>query len=256
MEQPSTIDTGIAILDIYDNESLEKCVNSLAGIQASSYIITNRTTPDPTFIYDKKISHQVSMATLRNHAIAHFRCLGLKYLFIFNSNVVVTDPNFIEKTIKIAEAFGTWFLTGYGEGSTVLDDAEKGQSLCVNTKLNTEALFIRSGVVGNLGYFDERFINSSYLDVLDYTHRAIKLGIFPPETFFPTLDNFYKLTDSENQRIGHSDILDENNKSVGMSYGYFKHLYGYVPSMDDRKSASKDELMIFMGDLQTNYAKS
>ena len=182
---------GIGIIDIYDDNSLLNCVKSLKTVsnEVSTYIISNRNNPVKNFEYDKVISHQVSMATLRNHCIAHFRCFGLKYLFLLNSNVVIKDPNFLEKTIKTAEAFGTWYMTGFQENSTNLADSESNQSLWINTKLNTDFIFIRSGIVGNLGYFDERYVNTKDLDVLDYIVKARKIQIYPEHPFHPTIGN-------------------------------------------------------------------
>ena len=247
-------EVGVAILDIYDNTSLMGCVEELAiNQEVSAYIINNRKIPLKDFQYDKVISHSVSMATLRNHALAHFRCHGIKYIYLLTSNVIIKDPNFIEKTIKTAEAFGTWLLTGNVEGSTILDD-DSGQSLHINTKVEPNFVFMRSGVVGNLGYFDERLFNTSYLDVLDYVERARKIGIYPPSNFFATVGDFYDITDSKIEKIDHSDTLDKDNRSVGLSFGYFQHQHKYVPTIDDIKSVSKEALMTFMDGLQKDYS--
>ena len=246
-------EVGIAILDIYDDKSLLKCIDSMSiGQDVSCYVISNRKVPLKGFQYDKVISHSVSMATLRNHALAHFRCHGIKYIFLLTSNVIIKDLNFIEKTIKTAETFGTWLLTGNVEGSTILDD-DSGQSLSINTKVEPNFVFLRSGVVGNLGYFEERYFNTSYLDVLDYVERARKIGIYPPTNFFATVGNIYDITDAAIEKIDHSDTLDKDNRSVGLSFGYFKHIHGYVPTIDDIKSVSRDDLMSFMQELQTLY---
>jgi len=249
-------EVGIGLIDIYDDKSLIDCSYSLSKItnNASVYVISNRTLGLKDFKYDEKITHQVSMATLRNHCISRFRCLGLKYIFLINSNVIITDPNFIENTIKTAEAFGTWFMTGYQENPTHLDDSDANRSLCVNTKLNTDFIFLRSGIIGNLGYFDERYVNTKDLDVLDYINKARKLEIYPPHPFHPTVGNILKYSDSKIQKIEHSDTLDVKNKSVGFSYGYFHHQHKYIPDHDEIKTITKDELMVFMGDLQQNYA--
>jgi hypothetical protein len=249
-------EVGIGLIDIYDDKSLIDCSYSLSKTteNASVYVISNRTIGLKDFEYDKKITHHVSMATLRNHCIAHFRCLGLKYIFLINSNVIITDPNFIENTIKTAEVFGTWFMTGYQENPTHLDDSDANRSLCVNTKLNTDFIFLRSGIIGNLGYFDERYINTKDLDVLDYINKARKIEIYPPHPFHPTVGNILKYSDAKIQRVDHSDILDTKNRSVGFSYGYFHNQHKYIPDHDEPKSITKDDLMVFMGDIQQNYA--
>ena len=247
-------EVGVAILDIYDNTSLMGCVEELAiNQEVSAYVINNRKIPLKDFQYDKVISHSVSMATLRNHALAHFRCQGIKYIFLLTSNVIIKDPNFIEKTIKTAEAFGTWLLTGNVQGSTILDD-DSGQSLHINTKVEPNFVFLRSGVVGNLGFFDERYFNTSYLDVLDYVERARKIGIYPPTNFFATVGDIYDITDAAIEKIDHSDTLDKDNRSVGLSFGYFQHVHKYVPTIDDIKSVSKEDLMTFMDGLQKDYS--
>lgn len=250
---------GIGIIDIYDDASLINCVKSFSIVpeneEISNFIITNRKNPTKGFQYDKVISHESSMANLRNHCIAKFRCLGLKYIFLITSNVVITDPRFIEKTIKTAEAFGTWLLVGNSENPTILDDTEKNQTLHVNTRLNINFVFIRSGVVGSLGYFDESYINTTTLDILDYVNKARKNNIYPPHPYHPTVGPVYDIVSDKIERIGHSDLLDRKNPSVGFSYGYFRHFNGYIPDVEDIKCASKDDLMNFMGGLQEDHGQ-
>jgi len=247
-------EVGIAILDIYDDKSLLDCIKNLPlGQEVSSYVITNRRTPLKGFQYDDVLSHSVSMATLRNHALAHFRCHGLKYIFMITSNVILKDSNFIRRTIETAETFGTWLLTGNVDGSTILDD-DSGRSLHIATKVEPNFVFVRSGVVGNLGYFDERYFNTSYLDVLDYVERARKIEIYPPTNFFATVGDIYETSDAKIEKIDYSDTLDKDNRSVGLSFGYFQHQHKYVPTIDDIKSVSKEELLIFMDSLQKDYA--
>ena len=252
---------GIAVLDIYNDDALLECTKSLSRINpdlgVSSYIISNRTKPTKDFVYDRVVSSQVGMSTLRNLCLAHFRCLGLKYIFLINSNVIVKDPNFIEKTVKTAQVFGSWLLTGYEPNPTILDDTETNTCLCINTKLNTDIMFIRSGLVGTMGYLDERFLNTKFLDVLDYIEKARKpeFSFFPPFPFCATTGDCFEYKEAPIERIGHCDILDEKNKQVAFSYGYFQHLYKYIPGFEEtRKPANKEELMNFMGKLQEDLS--
>lgn len=249
---------GIGILDTYDDKSLLGCISRFSEItkdtNTSFYIVTNRKTPTKGFTYDETFFHQVSMATLRNACIRHFRKIGKRYIFLVTSDVIITDSNFIQTVINTAENFGTWLLTGNVDNPTIIDD-ETGSSLSINTKIEPNFIFLRSGIVNNVGYFDERYFNTSYLDALDYIERARKLNIFPPSNYFATVGNIYTTTKADMDRIDHSNILSKDNRSVGLSFGYFRHVHGYVPTIDDIKSVSKDELMKYLEELQEAYSK-
>jgi len=258
MEDLKNTDVGIGILDIYSDASLKRCIESVIrsdAAQSPSYIISNKKIKTSDVEFNKHITHQVSMAALRNHCVAHFRSMGVKYIFLLNSNVTITDPDFVKNTIKTAETFGTWFLTGNNETPTILDD-DSGQSLEINNKLNTDFVFIRSGVAGTLGYFDERYVNTKDLDVLDYINTARKNGMYPKHPFHTTVGRVATYEKEKIERIDHSDTLDVENRSVGFSYGYFKHRWNYIPDMEETETISKEDLMVFMGDLQKNYGKS
>jgi hypothetical protein len=253
-----TEEIGIGVLDVYDDESLINCTGRLAEVlknsKVSTFVITNRKNKTKKFKYDEEINHQVPFATLRNHCISKFRCWGLKYFFILNSNVTIQDENFLENTLKISENFGTWLLLGSSKNSTIIDDTEKNANLHVNTILNTDSIFMRSGVIGSIGYFDQKYTNTKDLDVLDYINRARKMGLYPPHPFHPTIGNILSYKDKILEKIGHNDILDGKDKRVGYSYSLFRHIWQYLP-MEDIKCATKNELMEILNDLQEKYGK-
>jgi hypothetical protein len=249
---------GIAIIDVYDDDSLIECYKSIneniVGKKYQSYCITNRKKPLKDFSYDEKITHNVSFATLRNKCVQHFRNIGVKYIFLINSNVIIKNPSFFENTVETANFYGTWFLTGYGEHPTIINDTDSEKCILnVNTKLNTDLIFVRSGVVGTIGFFDQRYIDTKNLDVLDYINKLRKNLMYPPHPFHVTVEKT-EYTISKIDKIDHSDILSKEHPMVGFSFGYFKHLHGYIPDLQEIQTASKEQLIESLGKIQENFS--
>lgn len=249
---------GIAVLDVYDDQHLYKCLESLKFIDqvASTCVVTNKKISNKNFIYDKVFTNQVGFSTMRNYCISKFRNSGIKYIFILNSNVIIKNKNFIEDVIKTCNTFGVWFLCGTSEGSTVIDDTEKNETLTINNKLNTDFIFLRSGIIGSVGYFDERYINTKDLDVLDYINRLRFLNLYPKHPYHITVNDYFEYDKKDIQKISHSDVLDGKEPTVGFSYGYFKHKWNYIPDIDDIPQITKDDLLKFLEDCGKNYTQN
>jgi hypothetical protein len=246
---------GIAILDVYTPEDLNNCYSSIPEeLRNNVVVVSNTKNTSSNVPITRHYDREVSFATLRNWALSQLRIKDYKFLFLINSNQIINDSDIFEKTIKSAEVFGTWFILGPGDKSIPLEDDEAGVSLNLTPELNSDFIFLYTGVVKNNGYFDERFYNSKNLDVLDYVLKMRKKGIYPPNHFHPSITNGLTKSDSIIQKINHKDIPDLD-KSVQLSYAYFLHNNQYLPGQNDPAGVTQEQLLNSMENIQKNYAK-
>lgn len=244
---------GIGILDIYEQEDLENCYSSLPKeLQDATFVAS--ATNNKMVNKNHRTYGDVPMATLRNWLISQLRMNDYKYLFLIHSNQIIHDPDIFEKTIKIAESFGTWFILGDGKHSLPLEEEETGVTLYASPELNSEFMFIFSGIISQVGFFDERFYNTKDLDVLDYIIRLREKELYPPAHYNATIGDWTKKSYNKITKIGHKDIPD-THRSVGLSYGYFVHKHKYIPGRDDPAGTTQEQLLKSLETLQKNYAK-
>jgi hypothetical protein len=246
-------DIGIGILDVYSQEDLEKCYNSIPDEFRPDVLVASATNNKMVNENYRKYG-DVPFATLRNWLISQFRLKGYKYYFLINSNQIVEDPKIFFKTIQLAETFGTWFIVGNGNNATELEDEDSGLTLNVSPDLNTDFVFTFSGIIKNNGYFDERYFNTKNLDVLDYIIRLRTKGVYPPNHFNPTVGKGIKTSKSFLEKINFKDMPDRD-RSVGLSYGYFMHQHKYIPTQNDPPAVSQEELLKSLDTIQQRYAK-
>ena len=71
---------GIGILDLYDQDSLNKCLDSLQD-HKDSIFIASLTNNDLKDYKNVRYSSQTPLATLRNYIISQFRIKNLKLSF-------------------------------------------------------------------------------------------------------------------------------------------------------------------------------
>jgi len=244
---------GIGILDVYEQDDLEHCYASIPEALKPNLLVASATNNKMVNDNYRKYG-EVSFATLRNWLISQFRIKGYKYFFLLGSNQVVEDSEIFQKAIKLGETFGTWFILGSGSNSIDLEDDNENITLSVSPEINSDFMFMLSGVVKNNGFFDERFFNSKDLDVLDYIIKLRNKGIYPPAHFNPTIGKGLKKTNNKIQKIGFKDLPDPH-RSVGLSYGYFLHLHKYIPSQNDPVGSTKEQLLESLSKIQETYAK-
>jgi hypothetical protein len=248
------MEIGIGILDLYDQESLSKCIDGIKNIPEENIIVSSLTKNRSKLENHRVYTTQTPLATLRNNIISQFRLKNIKYFFILHSNQVIKNENIWNDTIKLAETFGTWFLTGFDKKTLTIED-DSSLELNISSVLNSDFLFFTSGLVKNNGYFEERYFNGKELDVIDYIINLRNKKITLPNKFYATIcDNWLEKSNSKVDAVGYLDYPSVD-KSIQMAYGYFMHIHKYIPNQSDPASVSNDELLAFMEELQKNYAK-
>jgi hypothetical protein len=253
---------GIGILDLYTQEDLQNCWNSIPeqyknhdDLLTRVFIVSNNKNKYLSEGQQKKYTTAVQMATMRNHLISQMRLRGCKYYFLLHSNQVIKDPQIFEKTLKLADTFGTWVILGPSTDNIPLEDDQRGVTLNLSKKLNSEFMFLFSGIVKTFGYFDERYFNGLDIDVLDYVLKLRNKNAYPPSNYHPTItDDLIKSNGGTINKLGFKDIPDMS-RDVQLSYAYFFNNHKYIPGETDPQSVSQDDLLKAMEVIQTNYAK-
>jgi hypothetical protein len=244
-------DIGIAIIDVYDQENLNSCYESIENKENLIIISnTNNKLPD---CEKKQFSGFIPFATLRNYAINNFRIKGLKHFFIINSNQIIKDQNVFEKTIKTADVFGIWAFLGPEMLKLSIEDDQHNISLNLSENINSDFIYLHTGIITNIGFFDERCFNTKSLDVLDYILRMRSKKVFPPTGFIPTINDGLEKMKGNIKKTNYREIQDAD-QSVNMSYAYFLTQHSYIPTQNDPKSVSNNELMSSLEELQKNYS--
>lgn len=246
---------GIGILDIYTQADLDNCFNSIPSVYKNKKNLlvvsdTKNTLDYPVY----KPSLGIQMASLRNWIIGQFRINKIKHIFLINSNQIIKDENIFENVIKKAEVFGTWFITGPEKVAVTLEDDDFKESLTLSNQLNSDFIYVYSGIVNNIGYFDERFFNTKELDVFDYILRLREKKIYPSHNFYTTISDGIESSNSEIQKNNYTDQLS-NDKPTQMSYGYFFFRHKYIPKQNEPESVSQEALIQEMENIQTQYGK-
>lgn len=250
---------GIGIVDLYSKEFLNSCISSIPEeYKKNLWIVSNKIHSSENVTNYTK---QVSMATMRNYLISQMRIKGLKYYFLLNSNVEIKNPLVFENTIKLANAFGTWFMTGAGSNNVTLEEDTLNISLNVSPQFNSNFIFLYSGIVKNFGYFDERFYNTLDLDIIDYINKLRDKKTYPPKHYNPTINAEDVFEKKENiQKINFKDLpkskedyKPDSDKSLELSVAYFYHKYNYLPSQNDPAGVTQNELLEAMEQLQKTY---
>lgn len=248
-------DIGIAIIDVYEKENLNACYDSLKEVGGNLIIVSNTTNPLPNDVECKRYSGQIPFATLRNYAINYFRTKGIKHVFLINSNIKITNKNVFENSIKTANTFGIWCLLGPAETKLTIEDDEQNLNLNLSEDINSDFIYIFSGIVSNVGFFDERCFNTKSLDVLDYIIRMRSKKVFPPVGYVPFIKDGLEEMKGNITKPNHQELKNDADQSVNISYAYFYTIHKYIPTQNDPKSVDKETLMQSLEDLQKNYSK-
>ncbi len=246
---------GIGILDVYSQADLENCFNSIPDFYKNhkNLLIISDTKNNLNYPIHKS-SLGAQMSSLRNWIIGQFRINKIKHIFLVNSNQIIKNENIFEDTIKKAEIFGTWFMCGPEKTVVTLEDDEHKQSLILSNQLNSDFIYIYSGIVTNVGYFDEKYFNTKELDVVDYILKLREKKIYPPTNYHPIISDGIEMSNSSIQKNNYIEQLSDD-KSVQMSYGYFFFKNKYIPKQNEPTPVSQESLINEMESIQKQYGK-
>lgn len=245
--------TAIGILDLYDDESLK---NVLSKLPTDAYIavISNRKNAYKPEVSKYISVDSVSLANMKNLLLYDFRINDMEYYFILHSDQVIESSDVFDNVKKVSETFGTWFLTGHVDNKTLDVEDDNGLTLKLSQKVNSKFIFTFKGIINNVGFFDERFINTQDLDVRDFIQRLKDKKLYVADGYYPTIST----TMVENKKTMENSYIQDypsEDLTVRFSYGLFVHLHKYIPNHSDPSPKSEEEVLKTVEVLQTNYAK-
>lgn len=243
-------DIGIGIIDIYQQQNLDSCLESIPDdLKNNIYIVSNTNNVIKNFNYTR-YDKEISFAGMRNKLLSQFRINKKKYLFMMYSNYAVTEKDFFESTIKNASTFGMWMMTGPGGNSFELEDEVSKNSLKISPELNGEVIFLFSGLIKKFGYFNEQLHSNNQLELLDFILKLRKEGLYPSNHFNPILDKgLYKVPSKMNKINQSKERADE------LSFGMFQHLHNFIPGYNDPPGITQEQLFSELERIQQIYAK-
>jgi len=243
----------IGIIDIYSQETLNKCLEAIPNsLKENIVVISNTDNKIPNSIKSIKFGRAVSLASMRNIFLTSERSKGGKnYFFIINSNLICIKEDFFEHVIKTASVFGTWVMFGPNKKVISLEEDNHKISLDLGYTMNPDFIFLHSGIIKNVGFFNEQIPSNESLDVLDYIIRCHKLGVCTPMPHAPSVNYGLYVMEEEVLKIKFSD----EQKITNMSYGMFYHLHKFIPDPKEFPIKSQDELFSIVETLQQKYSK-
>jgi hypothetical protein len=244
---------GIGILDIYSQTHLNNLLDSIPEeCRDNLFVSSNTNNLIPEKFKNFKFSKEVSLAAMRNRILAYFRQNPeLKYYFLFNTNTIIDNIEFFQKTIKKAEVFGTWFMTGPGSDSILIEDEENKLELEVTAELNESFIFLIPNIIKHVGYFNEQFYSDNYLSLLDYTLRLREKNLYPVRPFNPTVQEFLKV-----ENLGNRIYPNPHHRAEEKSLGLFFYLHKFIPGENEPPGATQEQLFKSIEKIQKTYAKS
>jgi hypothetical protein len=243
---------GIGIIDVYTQQDLDTCYNSIPKITDNIIVVsdTKNNLPD---CETKRYGNGVPFATLRNWVVSQFRLKGnIEHIFLITSNQIVEDFNIFEKTIKTSKIFGPQLILGPEVRTKTIEDDDNKIDLNLSDKLNVDFVYISNQAASKIGYFDDRFLATKNLDVLDYAERLRKEKMYTPTGYNPIIVANIKPVKSKIQKPNFKDIGDKD-RSLDLSFGLFFHKYNYIPTQNDPKPVSDDDLVKDLQELQNTY---
>lgn len=222
-----------------------------------------------------------SVAISKNKALRHLMNEGCDHIFLVEDDVIIKDPDVFKIYVHAAQVSGIWHLN-YGlqgalnraqdvdaEVKTLKDlhnlkndstpaprsrlPYKEGVKLAFYPHaLGAFSYFFR-GVIKNVGYFDERYVNA--FENVDYTYRVIQKGLHPPFWWFADLDNSSDYLDNLEDCMLNSPLRLDENYSNNLLFGkqWFKGKFDcspeIIPDTDERIALKR------VNELRVKYSK-
>lgn len=246
-------DIGIGILDIYEQKNLDDLLNSIPKEYTNNLYICSTANNKQKITHNHfSFTREVSLSSLVNRILTFFRQNPeIKYYFIFHSNCLITDSNFFKNTILTAEAFGTWFITGPGSDSVLIEEENLKINLAITPELNQSFLFTIPNIIKHNGYFNEQFYADNILGTLDYLIKLRQKELYPSAPFNPSVYEGLSIIPANLKKAQFKPTLKAEDKSLGLFY----YLHKFIPGVDDNTGSTKEQMLKSIEKLQQRYAR-
>jgi hypothetical protein len=202
---------------------------------------------------------KVSVAIAKNRALRYLMESGCDHIFLIEDDMIVKDAGIFGAYLKAAEVSGIWHMNYALQGAlnraqdvdadvkTLQDlnslrsdstpaprgklEYDGGIKLAFYPHALSSFQYFYRGIIKNVGYFDERYVNA--FENVDYIYRVIKKGLHPPYGWFADLDNSDYYLDSLEDCNTNSVLREDEEYGENMLFAkqWFKGKYEIPPEL-------------------------
>lgn len=258
--------------------TIPKGVGELVVVNSGS-ILKEDCFPQATEIIQS--GKPISVAIAKNRALRYLMNSGCDHIFLIEDDMIIKDAGVFGAYLKAAEVSGIWHMNYALQGAlnraqdvdaevkTLSDlnslkydsapapraklEYEGGVKLAFYPHALSSFQYFYRGIIKNIGYFDERYINA--FENIDYMYRVIKKGLHPPYGWFADIDNSSYYLDSLDDCMSNSVLRNDEEFGENLLFGkqWFKGKYEITPEMipdtDDKLALKR------VNDLKIKYAR-
>jgi glycosyltransferase involved in cell wall biosynthesis len=261
---------GIGVITCNRQEFFQECISSLPGVD--TVVVINDGQPYPSEIYPPKVKEVIqhtknkSVGVSKNEALRFLIQDQCDHLFICEDDIKITRPDICEQYIKTASISGIWHLNYGGHGS-YNRDPNTGQPIIKNSVEYTPDCsvdfyhnilgawsYYYKGIIKNIGYIDERFINAH--DHTEHTYRILKAGLHSPWWWFADIHNSWGYIADIKANFEGSEIRknkEEWMKNYQQALYIFKLKHGVLPT--EIPDTPPDQVISILQEIQQKYAR-
>ena len=259
---------GVGVVTCKRPEFFKNCINSIVGVD--SLFVVNDGPAYDTSIYPNTIKevfqHESNkcVGVSKNELMRRLIQDGCDHIFLIEDDMLIKDPKIFEEYIKLASATGIWHLNfGYHGPANKNPDGTKRPRLVVEYKdgiklaLNPNCVgsvsYYLRGVIKNIGYIDEKFVNC--WDHVEHTYRIIKAGLHPPFWWFADLANSddYIVEQASSEVNTTITRTPEWMKNFHEGAAWYAHKHGWIPTKTP--DTPQEQVVDILKGLHKNYAK-
>ena len=258
---------GVGVVTYKRPEFFQKCINSIPNVD--TLVVVNDGDPYSPSLYPSSVKEVIqhtknkSVGVSKNELMRYLIQDGCDHIFIVEDDMLIKNPKVFEEYIKLASASGIWHLNfGYHGPANMLNgvkhprlvvEYKEGIKLALNSNCVGSFSYYLKGVIKNVGYIDEKFVNC--WDHVEHTYRIIKAGLHPPFWWFADLANSdeyiaEQASSEENTTITRTPEWVNNFREGAMWYK-FKH--GFIPTQTP--DTSPEQVSVVLKTIHKNYAK-
>ena len=260
---------GLGIVTCGREEMFKQCVNSIPAC-VDTLVVVNDATPYDKSSYPSNVKEVIQnskhkpVGSSKNALLRYLIQDDVDHLFIMEDDVYVKDPTVFEKYIKTAETTGIWHMNmGYHGPANFKNgipaprqivDYGNGIELALNLHVVGAFSYYLRGIIKNIGYMDDRFINA--WDHCQHTARIARDGLHPPFWWFADVAGSYNLIGDLDPTLINSQIRKDNPewmKNIKEGAELFKHTMGFYPTQ--MPDVGQDIVIKRLEEIQKNYAR-
>jgi hypothetical protein len=201
----------------------------------------------------------ISVSIAKNRALRYLMSTDCDHIFLIEDDMLILKNTVFKAYLNAAEASGIWHLNYALQGAlnraqdvdasiNTMDELnalknnstpaprsklsyDNGSKLAFYPHALSSFQYFHRGIIKNIGYFDERYVNA--LENVDYMYRVIQKGLHPPFWWFADIDDSSDYLASLDDCMTNSNLRESDEYGKNMLFGkqWFKHKFGSPPEL-------------------------